>query len=110
MIRPGGLVRQATSRSSFDESAAPEQREDEATPASLPRRAAAPQPNGKAAHFRKAIGRLVLTRDLQIPGTNALGFRLIPTRKALGGEKKIPFVFRVRFTKQRLGLDLGGWF
>jgi hypothetical protein len=51
-----------------------------------------------------------VTRDWRIPGTDVLGFRLIPTRKALAGELKIPVVLRVRLAKERLGLDVGGRF
>ncbi len=108
MIRPAGFVRHVTSRAHDEQGAAV--RDADVTQASLPRRAERPPPNGKRNNFREMVGTLLVTRDLQIPGTDCLGFRLIPTRKALGGEVTIPFVFRVRFAKNRLGLDVGGRF
>jgi len=36
--------------------------------------------------------------------------RLIPTRKALGGEAQIPFVLRAKVSASRFGLEVGGRF
>jgi hypothetical protein len=46
--------------------------------------------------YRTLLGALVITRDLPLPGTSFLAFRLIPTRRALGGEIEVPIVLRPR--------------
>jgi len=46
--------------------------------------------------YSRWLGALVITRDLRLPGTSFMAFRLIPTRRALGGEIQVPVVFRPR--------------
>ena len=52
--------------------------------------------NRSALRFSSVLGALVITRDLMLPGTSFLAFRLIPTRRALGGEVQAPIVLRPR--------------
>ena len=78
-------------------------------PASLPKLGGT-SPPGRRNNFRKALGVLFVTRDLEIPGAKNLGVRLIPTRKALGGEAQIPFVLRAKVSASRFGLEVGGRF
>jgi hypothetical protein len=51
-------------------------------------------PGTPSAVYSRAFSALVVTRDLVLPGMPFLGVRLIPTRRALGGESQIPIVFR----------------
>ena len=46
--------------------------------------------------YKTMLGALVITRDLRLPGTSLLAFRLIPTRRALGGGIEVPIVLRPR--------------
>jgi hypothetical protein len=107
LIQPGGLIREVTSRVRDVQVATAHRVRDE-SPASLSRSPAALPP--KRAGVRSALGRLVVTRDLQIPGVTFLAFRPLPTSKALGGERSVPFVFKFAIETQRVGVDLGGRF
>jgi hypothetical protein len=57
-----------------------------------PRRAA----SGSAVSYSRLLGALVITRDLRFPGAPFMAFRLIPTRRALGGDLAVPIVLRPR--------------
>src|SRR5688572_3950661 len=46
--------------------------------------------------YSQMLGALIVTRDLRFPGTSFLALRLIPTRRALGGEIQVPVVLRPR--------------
>jgi hypothetical protein len=60
--------------------------------------------------MRATAGALVLTRDLQVPSVKHLALRPIATRRALGGDSGSPFVFKLKISPNRMGLDLGGRF
>jgi len=49
-----------------------------------------------ALNYRSVLGALLITRDLPLPGASFLALRLIPTRRALGGEFQAPIVLRPR--------------
>ena len=51
--------------------------------------------SASAASYSRWLGALVITKDLKLPGA-PLAFRLIPTRRALGGELAVPIVLRPR--------------
>lgn len=46
--------------------------------------------------YPSLLSKLVITRDLSLPGLSFLALRLIPTRRALGGEGPSPVVIRPR--------------
>ena len=104
VIRPAGLIRQvASSARDADLSEALCSRiEDD-----LSGEVHEPRSNNRAGPL---LGRLLLTRDLRIPGLKHLAFRPIPTSHALGGKSYIPFVFRLKISPKRMGVDLGGHF
>jgi len=68
-------------------------------------------PNSRSARahksFRQMLGALVVTRDLRLPGAPFLGLRMIPTRRELGGDSRIPVVLKPRIiAKGGYGLDV----
>lgn len=109
MIRPGRFIREMTSRAANGNDNRTLSRDE--TLASLPRFSGRPSSGGNT-QLRRALGALVVTRDLEIPGTRCLGLgvRLIPGKKALGGDAQIPFVFQAGLGANRLGLKVGGRF
>ena len=46
--------------------------------------------------YSALLGALIITRDLRLPGASFVALRLIPTRRALGGDSQIPVVVRPR--------------
>ncbi len=46
--------------------------------------------------YSRLLGALIITRDLTLPGAPFMALRLIPTRRALGGENAVPIVVRPR--------------
>jgi hypothetical protein len=52
--------------------------------------------NRPALSYSRLLGALVITRDLRLPGAPFMAFRLIPTRRALGGDLAVPIVLRPR--------------
>ena len=66
-----------------------------------------PRSAGTRAAFRNLLGTLVVTRDLKLPGAPFLGLRMIPTRRELGGDSRIPIVFKPRvMAKSGYGVDV----
>lgn len=109
MIRPGYFIREVTSRAANGTDNRALVREEPL--ASLPR-GIARSPNKRNGAFRKALGALVVTRDLEVPGARCLGLglRLIPGKQALGGEAQLPFVVQAGLGPSRVGLKVGGRF
>jgi hypothetical protein len=58
--------------------------------------APAPAPAPGRIDLRNAFGKILITRDLTLPGLSFLALRLIPTRRALGGDGRSPVVIRPR--------------
>ena len=109
LVRPDGLFHEVTSREHSNANAlVAELRAREDTRASGSKLSGAQGPT--RTNFRRALGTLIVTRDLAFPGFKTLGFRLIPTKRALGGDANIPFVFQLRLSSHRMGLDVGGRF
>lgn len=109
MIQPGGIIRDLGARAAGTDPA--QLRHDEPA-ASLPRSRLGPESKASQPGRPKlgsALGALVVTRDLELPGTRAVGFRLIPTKKAIGGDAGIPLVLRAKIGKS-IGLVVGGRF
>jgi hypothetical protein len=48
--------------------------------------------------YSRALSALVVTKDLRVPGASFMALRLIPTRRALGGELQVPVVVRPRLS------------
>jgi hypothetical protein len=53
--------------------------------------------------YSQALGALVVTKDLRVPWASFMALRLIPTRRALGGDLQVPVVVRPR-------LSATGWY
>lgn len=46
--------------------------------------------------YHKVLSYLIITRDIEVPGTELLALRLIPTSRALAGNSKTPIVVKPR--------------
>lgn len=46
--------------------------------------------------YKALLGHLVITRDLELPGSSSVAVRLLPTSHALAGDSRTPIVVRPR--------------
>ncbi len=78
---------------------------------SLPEQSDASEPSAAPGFgYRSLLGALFIARDLQIPGAEGMGLRLIPTRTALSGESA-PVVLRPRLVGSGwVGMDVAARF
>ncbi len=74
--------------------------------------ATAPGTGGRGRiNYPQVLSKLWITRDLSLPGLPFLAVRLIPTRRALGGEGPCPFVLKPRLVAADwYGFDLSARF
>lgn len=49
-----------------------------------------------ACGYHKVLSELIITRDIEVPGTQLLALRLIPTSNALAGTSTAPIVVKAR--------------
>jgi hypothetical protein len=106
LFRPHGLVRGATDPASTRQlMTSPSEWVSSLVPSGTPSMTG---PGGRAPlGFPGFFRGLVVTRDLILPGAPFLALRLIPTRRALGGDTQVPIVLRPKVMATGwYGLDL----
>ena len=77
-----------------------------------PRKAAAPKRacSSASCNYRSILGKLVITRDLELPGTQSVAVRLFPTSSALAGSSRSTIVVRPRLEDSTYGFHLAARF
>ncbi len=60
--------------------------------------------------YRSVLGKLVITRDLELPGSETVAVRLLPTSSALAGHSRSAIVLRPRVDGSKYGFHLAARF
>ncbi len=60
--------------------------------------------------YRSVLGKLVITRDLELPGSGTVAVRLLPTSSALAGQSRSAIVLRPRVDGSKYGFHLAARF
>ncbi len=77
-----------------------------------PKKAASPKRSCTSAScsYRSLLGQLVITRDLELPGSETVAVRLLPTSSALAGSSRSTIVVRPRLQDSTYGFHLAARF